>query len=83
VSVEDDKRSGQPITRKTTQNVDKIRALINEDPRRTIHDFADTAGISYGVCQEILTEALSMRRIAPSSRQRAGPHVPENYRVRY
>jgi hypothetical protein len=41
---------------------------------RTIHELADTIGISYGVCQEILTENLNMRLIAR-------PHVPENYRV--
>jgi hypothetical protein len=32
--------------------------------RRTIHELADTVGISYGVCQEILIENLNMRRIA-------------------
>jgi hypothetical protein len=37
--------------------------------------------ISYGVCQEILTENLNVRGTAPSSRQRARPHVPENHRV--
>jgi hypothetical protein len=32
MSVEDDKRSGRPITGKTTENVGKIRELINERP---------------------------------------------------
>jgi hypothetical protein len=66
VSVEDDKRSGPPSTSKTTENVEKIRELINEDRHRTIHELADTVGISYGVCQEILTENLYMHCIAPS-----------------
>jgi hypothetical protein len=60
VSLEDDKRSGWPSTSKTTENVEKIRALIHEDHCRTIHEHADTVGISYGVCQEILTENLNM-----------------------
>jgi transposase len=34
-----------------------------------MHELADIVGISYGVCQEILTEDLYMRHIAPSSRQ--------------
>jgi hypothetical protein len=55
--------------------------LISEDRRRTIHELADTSGVSYGVYQEILTEHLIMCRIAPSSRQRARPHVPKNHRV--
>jgi transposase len=64
VSVEDHERSGRPSTCETTENVEKIRDLIQEDRRRTIHELADIVGISYGVCQEILTENLNMRRIA-------------------
>jgi hypothetical protein len=41
----------------------------------------DTAGITYGVCQEILMKNSNMHRPAPSSRQHAHPHVPENHRV--
>jgi hypothetical protein len=73
VSLEDDERSGRPSTIKPIENVEKIPELIHEDRRRTIHEIADTAGVSYGVC-EILTENLNMRRIAR-------PHVPENHRV--
>jgi hypothetical protein len=64
VSVEDDECSGRPSTSKTTENAEKIWELIYEDRRRTIHELADTVGISYGVCQETLTENLNMRRIA-------------------
>jgi hypothetical protein len=56
VSVEDDERSGRRSTSKTRENVDKFRELIHEDSHRTIHELADTAGISYGVCQEIVTQ---------------------------
>jgi hypothetical protein len=51
----------------------KFRELNNEDRRRTIHELADTAGISYGVSQEILTKNLNMRRIAP--RDKAPAHT--------
>jgi hypothetical protein len=81
VSFEDDEHSGCRSTSKTTENIEKIRELINEDRRLTIHELADTAGISHGVCQ-ILTEHLNLHRIAPSLRQCAHPHVPENHRVR-
>jgi hypothetical protein len=64
VSVEADKRSGPPSTSNTTENVEKVRELIHEDRCRKIHDLADTIGISYGVCQEILTENLNMHRLA-------------------
>jgi hypothetical protein len=59
-SVEDDKCSGRPSTSKTAENVENIGELIHEDRRRTIHEFADTAGISYGAYQEILTENLNV-----------------------
>jgi hypothetical protein len=64
VSVENNERSERPSTSKTTENVEKIRELIHEDHRRTIHELADTVMISYGVCQVILTENLNMRRIS-------------------
>jgi hypothetical protein len=64
VSAEDDEHSGQPRTSKMTESVEKTRGLIHEDRRRTIHELADTTGISYGVCQKILTENLNMHRIA-------------------
>jgi hypothetical protein len=46
-----------------------LTALAKEDERgrqghQPIHELADTVGISYGVCQEILTENLNMRRTA-------------------
>jgi ribosomal protein S25 len=74
VSVEDDERSGRPSTSKTTENVERIQELVNEDRHQTMHELADTVGISYGVCQEILTENLNMSCIAPSSRHCAHPH---------
>jgi hypothetical protein len=46
------------------ENVEKIRELIHKDHCQTIHDPADTVGISYGVCQEILTENLNRRHNA-------------------
>jgi hypothetical protein len=56
VSHEDDERSGQPSTRKMTENAEKIWELIHEGRRWTIHELAETIGIGYGVCQGILTE---------------------------
>jgi hypothetical protein len=43
---------------------EKVQELIHEDSRRTIHELAYAIGISYGVCQEILTENLKTRRTA-------------------
>jgi hypothetical protein len=81
VSFEDDKRSGRPSASITTENVEKIWEHVDEDRRRAIHEFTDTAGINYGVFQEIFAENLKMHHIAPSSRQCARPHILENHRV--
>jgi hypothetical protein len=32
---------------------EKVQELIHEDRCQTIHELADTIGISYGVCQKI------------------------------
>jgi hypothetical protein len=47
VSAEEDEHSGRPSTIKTTQYVEKFQELIHKDHRRTIHELADTVGISY------------------------------------
>jgi hypothetical protein len=39
------------------------REFIHEGHHRTVHELADTVGISYGVCQ-MLTENLNVRHIA-------------------
>jgi hypothetical protein len=64
LSVEDDERSERPSTSKTTENVENIRELMHEGRRLTISELAATVGISYGVCQEILTENVNMGCIA-------------------
>jgi hypothetical protein len=64
VSAEDDKRSGQLSTGKKIENAEKFQELTHKYCRRTICGLADTVGINYGVCQEILTENLNMRHTA-------------------
>jgi hypothetical protein len=59
VSAEDE-HSGRSNTNKTTENVEITVELIHEDRRQTTHGLADTVRISYGVCQEVLTENLNM-----------------------
>jgi ribosomal protein S25 len=55
---------GGPSTSKTKENVEKVRELIHEDRHRTIYELADTVGISYGVCRDVLPENLNVRHIA-------------------
>jgi hypothetical protein len=66
MSVEDDERSGRRSIRRKTENVEKLRELIREDLRRTMHEIAESVLIIYGVCQAILTENLTCASLLPS-----------------
>ena len=64
ISTANDERSGRPSTATTPSKVEQVRAAVNQDRRRTIHDLCAEVGIGYGSCQRILTEQLNMHRIA-------------------
>jgi hypothetical protein len=61
-----------------TENVEKTRELIHQDHHEQSQELADFIRIIYGACQ-ILAENLNMHCIAPSSRQSAHQHIPENH----
>ncbi len=64
LSFEDDEHVGHPSTSKIVENIDRIDQLIHKDYRLMIHHLAINSGISYGICQVILTEILIMWLIA-------------------
>jgi hypothetical protein len=59
-SVEDDNHSGRSSTCTTPEMTAEVLEVILE----VIHDVCNGAGLSYGSCQHILADELSMRRIA-------------------
>jgi len=63
-STANDDRSGRPSTTTPPSKVEEVRAAVNQDHRRTIHDLCAEVGIGYGSCQRILTEQLNVHRIA-------------------
>jgi len=60
-SVEDRKHSGRSSTCTTPEMTAKVREVILEDRRQTIHDVCNRAGLSYRSCQHILADELNMR----------------------
>src|SRR5215813_13745584 len=62
--VDDDTHSGRQSTSTTLKMIAKVKQVIREDRRQTIHDVCNKLGLSYGTCQQILTDELNMRRIA-------------------
>jgi len=63
-SIANDDQSGWPSMATTPTKVEQVRAAVNQDRCRTIHDLCAEVGIGYGSCQRILTEQLNMHRIA-------------------
>ena len=57
-SVEDDKHSGRPSTCTTPEMIAKVREVILEHRRQTIHNVCNSVGLSYRSCQRILVEEL-------------------------
>jgi len=61
MSLEDQPRSGCPSTSRIDENIKKIRNAIMFDRRRTIDELEALTGVSWSLCQQILTEELHMK----------------------
>ena len=60
-SVESDRRSGRPSTSRTPENVESIRAAINENRRLTVQELEEHLGIPRTIVSQILTDDLSRK----------------------
>ena len=80
-STANDHRSGRPSTAKSPSKVEHLRAAVNRDRRRTIHDLCVEVGIGYGSCHQILTEQLNMHRNAAKFVPRVWTHDQKDSRV--
>ncbi len=70
-TIEDDQRSGRPVSTCTPENIERVRKLIEDDGRITVEDIATLVGISLGSAQTILKEHLQMRKLCA----RWVPHI--------
>jgi histone-lysine N-methyltransferase SETMAR len=61
--VEDEQRSGRPVTETTTENIDQIRDLIDDDPYLTVDEIEEQTGLSHGTVQRIISDYLQLRKI--------------------
>ena len=64
MSVDEDERSGQPLTSTTQENIAKVHEAILADRRQSIYDVCEMAGLSYRTVQCILVDNLNMIRIS-------------------
>ena len=61
--LEDEARSDRPITETTSENIEQILLLINDDPYFTIEELQEQTDLSYGTVHRILTNHLNLRKI--------------------
>ncbi|XP_046145615.1 protein GVQW3-like [Osmia bicornis bicornis] len=62
-SSADNPRSGRPTTSTDDAHVAEVNTLVRANRRLTVRELAEECKISFGACQEILTEKLKMRRL--------------------
>ena len=63
-SLEDNPRSGRPITAGTQDNIDAVKDLVDEDPHISIDNIATIVDISRGSVHTILEQHLRLRKIS-------------------
>ena len=56
MSVDEDPQSGQPSMSTDDVHIDAVRDLILQNRLLTIREIAEDVGISFGLCQAILSE---------------------------
>ena len=61
--LEDKARPGRPITETTTENIEQVRLLIDDNPYITIEDIQEQTDLSHGTVQRIITDHLKLRKI--------------------
>jgi predicted HTH transcriptional regulator len=60
--LDDETRSGRPIT-VTTENIEQVRLIIDNDSHVTIEELQEQTGLSYGTIQRIIKDHLQLTKI--------------------
>ena len=61
--MEDDRRSGRLFTRRTDENVERVKQKVRSDRRLTVRMIADELGMNNERVWRTITEDLGMRKI--------------------
>ena len=69
--MEDDYRSGAPITAYTIANIERVRKIINENPHSTYVEIEEQTFLHPPTIKVILNDSLGLRRIT----SRWAPHL--------
>lgn len=80
--IEDEERSGRPVTETTLDNIEEIRSIVNDDPHVTIAELQKHTGLSYGTVHRILSDHLELRKITARYIPKQLTDYQRNERVR-
>ncbi|CAF3363453.1 unnamed protein product [Rotaria sp. Silwood2] len=61
--VEDEARPGRPITKTTSENIEQVRLLIDDDPHVTIEEGEEQTSLSHGTVQRITSDHLNIKKV--------------------
>ncbi|CAF5061737.1 unnamed protein product, partial [Rotaria sp. Silwood1] len=60
--IEDEARPGRPITETTSENIEQVRLLSDDEPPITIEEVQEQTGLSHGTLQRIITDHLNLKK---------------------
>lgn len=63
-SIEDDPRSGGPVTASTDENVKKVEKIVLEDARMKVKMIAEMTNLSIGTIHTILHDCLNLSKVS-------------------
>lgn len=63
MEIEDNARSGRPVTGPTEENIQAVRSLIDQDPHSTYDDIEEETSLSRGTIQTIIRNYLKLKKI--------------------
>jgi len=63
MEIEDNPRSGRPVTGPTEENIQEVRSLIEQDPHSTYDDIEAETSLSRGTIETIIHQYLELRKI--------------------
>src|SRR5688572_15666694 len=63
MDIEDNPRSGRPVTATTTENIERVRTIIEEDPHSTYDDIEAQTLLSRGTIESIIHDHLRKKKV--------------------
>ena len=63
MELEDNSRSGRPVTGPTEENIEKVRKIIEQDPHCTYVEIEEETSLSNGTITKIIHDHLKLRKV--------------------